>query len=74
MAPHLSQFKIKENIMSEILLTLLFFAFFFGFCIFLPASMARTRGRSAVLWVLVSLFLSPLLAILLLLVLGDAQD
>lgn len=36
--------------------------------------MARTRGRSAVLWVLVSLFLSPLLAILLLLVLGDVRD
>lgn len=60
--------------MPEILLALLVLAFFFGIVIFLPASIARTRGRSAVLWVLVSLFLSPLLAILLLLVLGDAQD
>ncbi|MAO26230.1 MAG: hypothetical protein CMN19_01985 [Roseovarius sp.] len=48
--------------------------FIIWLAIFLPASMARTRGRSAVLWVLVSLFLSPLLAILLLLVLGDVRD
>jgi RsiW-degrading membrane proteinase PrsW (M82 family) len=48
--------------------------FIIWLAILLPASMARTRGRSAVLWVLVSLFLSPLLAILLLLVLGNAQD
>ncbi|ADE85036.1 hypothetical protein [Rhodobacter capsulatus] len=38
--------------------------------ILLPARMARKRGRSAVGWVLVSLILSPLVAIVLLVLLG----
>lgn len=42
--------------------------------IFLPAGMATTRRRSAVIWVLISLVGSPLLAILLLLALGNAKD
>jgi len=40
--------------------------------ILLPARMAEARGRSAVVWVLVSLFFSPFLAVFLLRVLGDA--
>ncbi|MCW3782132.1 hypothetical protein [Defluviimonas salinarum] len=39
--------------------------------ILLPANMAVSRGRSAFGWVLVSLFFSPVLACLLLLLLGD---
>lgn len=40
--------------------------------ILLPADMARKRNRSALIWVLISLFGSPILAILLLVALGDA--
>ena len=42
--------------------------------ILLPARMAEARRRSAFGWVLVSLIFSPLLAILLLLLLGNAPD
>lgn len=42
------------------------------FMIFLPAGMARKRNRSAVIWVLISLFGSPILAVLLLLALGNS--
>lgn len=38
--------------------------------ILLPADMARSRGRSAFGWVLMSLIFSPILACLLLLLLG----
>lgn len=38
--------------------------------ILLPARMARARGRSVVFWVLVSILFSPILACLLLLILG----
>ena len=44
------------------------------FYIILPAQMAGTRNRSAVIWVLISFVGSPLLAIPLLLVLGDAPS
>ena len=40
--------------------------------ILLPARMARERNRWALIWVLISLFGSPILAILLLIALGDA--
>jgi hypothetical protein len=40
--------------------------------IFLPAGMATSRNRNAVIWVLISIFGSPILAILLLLALGAA--
>ena len=40
----------------------------------LPADMARDRNRSPFAWVLISLIFSPFLAILLLIVLGDAED
>lgn len=39
--------------------------------ILLPARMAETRGRSALGWVLLSVFFSPLLACLLLWLLSD---
>ncbi|GHC33331.1 hypothetical protein GCM10007291_37940 [Gemmobacter nanjingensis] len=42
--------------------------------ILLPARMAEARGRSAIGWVIVSLFFSPILAVLLLWMLGDAPD
>lgn len=39
--------------------------------ILLPARMAETRGRSALGWVLLSILFSPILACLLLWLLGD---
>lgn len=39
--------------------------------ILLPAGMATSRGRSAIGWVLMSLIFSPILACLLLLLLGN---
>jgi len=41
--------------------------------LFLPAQMAGKRNRSAMVWVLIALVGSPLLAILLLIALGDAK-
>ncbi len=40
----------------------------------LPARMARQRGRHPLGWVLLSLIVSPLLAVLLLAILGDAPE
>lgn len=42
--------------------------------VLLPADMAKERNRSATNWVLISLFVSPVLAILLLMALGPAPD
>ncbi len=42
--------------------------------ILLPADMARERNRDPLIWVLISIVGSPLLAILLLIALGDARD
>lgn len=41
--------------------------------ILLPAGMAERRNRSRLIWVLISIFGSPILACLLLLALGDAE-
>ena len=41
------------------------------FYILLPAGMAERRNRSQLIWVLISLVASPILACLLLLALGD---
>jgi hypothetical protein len=41
--------------------------------ILLPARMAEARRRSAVGWVLVSIFFSPFLAVILLLLLGGSR-
>ncbi len=60
--------------MIEGLLALLFglaaLYFILWLFIFLPARMAEARGRSAVGWVLVSIFFSPFLAVFLLWLLG----
>ena len=42
--------------------------------ILLPARMAEARGRSALGWVLISLFFSPFCAIFFLWLLGDAGN
>lgn len=42
--------------------------------IYVPATMASNRNRSAIIWVLISLVGSPLLAVLLLFALGDAAE
>ena len=44
------------------------------FYILLPAGMAKQRNRSAVLWVLIGIVGSPLLAVLLLLALGEDKS
>lgn len=55
------------------ILALLFVLWFaLWLCVLLPADMARNRNRSAVIWVLISLCGSPLLAVLLLLALGNS--
>lgn len=62
--------------MFEVLLALVvgFLVLWFMLWLFilLPAKMARERNRDALIWVLISLFGSPILAILLLIALGDA--
>ncbi|PID36672.1 MAG: hypothetical protein CR993_03330 [Rhodobacterales bacterium] len=60
------------NILPSLLLLLLFLVLIFWLYILLPAGMAKRRGRSAVIWVLICLVSSPLLGCLLLLALGDA--
>lgn len=44
------------------------------FWIHIPASMARNRGRSALVWVLLAWVLSPLWIIIILLILGDSKE
>lgn len=53
-------------------LILMAFAFAVWIVIYVPATMAINRDRSAVLWVIVSLLITPLLSILLLWMLGDS--
>ncbi len=64
--------------MIETLLPLLFglvaLYFVVWVLILLPARMATSRGRSALVWVLVSLLFSPVLACLLLLLLGGGPQ
>jgi len=61
----------------EAILTVIFglFALFIVLWLYilLPAGMAERRYRSQFVWVLISLFGSPILACLLLLALGDAK-
>ncbi len=42
--------------------------------IFLPAKMARKRGRSAIVWILLFGILSPFWGIILLLAIGDSKQ
>ena len=48
--------------------------FLWYFWVRLPAQMARKRGRSALGWVLLFWFLSPLWGAILLIVVGDSQE
>ena len=43
-------------------------------CIYITRRMARKRHRAPLGWILLSLFVSPFLAWIILLVLGDAED
>ena len=52
-------------------LILVAFAFAVWIGIYVPATMASNRDRSVVLWVILSLLITPILSILLLWVLGD---
>lgn len=61
-----------EGLLSVIIgLIALFFVLWLY--ILLPAGMADRRSRSQLIWVLISLVGSPILACLLLLALGDAE-
>ena len=42
-------------------------------CVIVPMNMAKNRGRSVVVWVLVALFLSPFISIIALYAMGDAD-
>lgn len=55
-----------------ILIGLAVLAFTVWIYILLPAEMAGNRGRSKLGWVLISLFFSPVIAVIGLLVLSDA--
>lgn len=66
---------------EEQLLLLLYIIAIFGILIlflwlyiFLPAKMARKRGRSALGWVLLFWIITPLWGIIILLVLGDSKQ
>ena len=48
-------------------------AFVVWISIILPYQMARKRNRSAIVWVLVSLLVSPLVSIIVLAIMGDAE-
>lgn len=58
-------------IVIAIVFSLLFLWYFW---VRLPAQMARKRGRSALGWVLLFWFLSPIWGVILLLILGDSQE
>ncbi|PTX72446.1 hypothetical protein [Sulfitobacter mediterraneus] len=65
-----------EDIVSlvlTLLLTVFVVYLVLWFCILLPASMAKRRGRSQVIRVLVSVLITPFLAIFLLWAFGDAK-
>ena len=57
-----------------ILLGLLGLFFVWLFYVRIPAKMARTRGRSALGWVLLTWILSHLWTIILLLIIGDSAE
>lgn len=57
-----------------LIIFLLIFLFAFWLYILLPMGMARSRNRSGLLWVLISIVGSPVLAILLLIALGNAPS
>ena len=58
-------------IVIAVLFSLLFLWYFW---VRLPAQMARKRGRSALGWVLLFWFLSPIWGVILLLIAGDSQE
>ena len=57
----------------NILLGVAAIVFLIWLVIVLPAQMASRRGRSVIGWILISVIFSPLLAIVLLAVLGPAN-
>ena len=61
-----------EALLFVLYLVLLVFAVWFA--IALPIRLATERGRRPMLWFMVSFFLSPFVAVPLLLILGDARE
>jgi len=60
--------------LASLFLSLIVLIFVIWFWIFLPLQMANRRNRSAVIWLLISILFSPILAILLLLALGNDKS
>ena len=56
-----------------ILVSVAVVAFVIWLSIVVPMKMANNRGRSALLWVVISLLVSPLVAIIALFAMGDAD-
>ena len=66
-----------ESIMGNngiIIMCLIALFFLWLFYIRIPAQMARTRGRSALGWVLLTWIISPLWSIIALLIVGDSNE
>lgn len=64
---------MTEELFSTIaiIITLIFVLWLY---IFLPAKMAKKRGRSAIGWVLLFWIITPLWGIIILLILGDSKQ
>jgi hypothetical protein len=55
-------------------ITLVVLAFLIWVSIFVPLKMARKRNRNALGWVMVSILVNPLVSIIALLAMGNAED
>ena len=56
---------------ADAIAAILLFTTIYTIWIFVPASMAAKRSRSQFLWVTISIFASPIIAILILAALGE---
>jgi hypothetical protein len=62
------------SITAIVVVSILFIAFMIWVSIFVPLKMARKRNRNAFGWVMVSILVNPLVSIIALLAMGDAED
>lgn len=59
---------------AAVVLSLVMVIFLFWISIWVPATMAAERGRSVLGWLLMTLFFSPVISIIALLVLGPTVE
>lgn len=62
------------SILAVIALTIVVLAFLIWVTFFVPYKMARKRNRNAFGWIMVSFLVNPLVSILVLLAIGEAED